>query len=173
MAGRGAGRRLRAGCAVTTCGPRSAPRTWTALGLRLGMLELRADQRGDARSSATSARTCSAPTGTCRPRSPTCGPLATTIGAALLDQRNLAGIGTLWASESLFLARVGPWTPAADVATADVVARLVDPGPPAARRGPAPRGPVQHRDPAPGRGDLRARPVGTPCRRCGTASGWR
>lgn len=33
----------------------------------------------------------------------------TAIGAALLDQRNLAGIGTLWASETLFLERVNPW----------------------------------------------------------------
>ena len=31
---------------------------------------------------------------------------------ALLDQRNLAGVGTLWASESLFLERIHPWTPA-------------------------------------------------------------
>jgi endonuclease-8 len=45
---------------------------------------------------------------------------ATTIGAALLDQRNLAGIGTLWASESLFLSRIGPWTPAADLDDADL-----------------------------------------------------
>ncbi len=31
------------------------------------------------------------------------------LGAALLDQTNLAGIGTLWAAESLFLERVDPW----------------------------------------------------------------
>jgi endonuclease VIII len=37
----------------------------------------------------------------------------TTIGAALLDQRNLAGIGTLYAAETLFLERVQPWAPAA------------------------------------------------------------
>ncbi|MBO3142623.1 DNA-formamidopyrimidine glycosylase family protein [Dermatophilus congolensis] len=35
----------------------------------------------------------------------------TTIGAALLDQRNLAGIGTLWASETLFTQHINPWTP--------------------------------------------------------------
>ncbi|MGV1010201.1 MAG: DNA-formamidopyrimidine glycosylase family protein [Dermatophilaceae bacterium] len=35
------------------------------------------------------------------------------IGSALLDQRNLAGIGTLYAAESLFLLRINPWTPAA------------------------------------------------------------
>lgn len=37
------------------------------------------------------------------------------IGSALLDQRNLAGVGTLWASESLFLTGINPWTPAAEV----------------------------------------------------------
>jgi endonuclease-8 len=37
------------------------------------------------------------------------------IGEALLDQRNLAGIGTLYASEVLFLRGVSPWTPVRDV----------------------------------------------------------
>ncbi|HVE68993.1 MAG TPA: DNA-formamidopyrimidine glycosylase family protein, partial [Solirubrobacteraceae bacterium] len=31
------------------------------------------------------------------------------IGDALADQRNLAGIGNIWKSESCFLARVDPW----------------------------------------------------------------
>ena len=46
----------------------------------------------------------------------------TTIGAALLDQRNLAGVGTLYAAEALFLERVHPWTPAADLDPATVAA---------------------------------------------------
>ncbi len=49
-----------------------------------------------------------------------------TVGAALLDQRNLAGVGTLYAAESLFLERLPPWTPAADLdesATAALVQR--------------------------------------------------
>lgn len=33
------------------------------------------------------------------------------IAAALLDQRNLAGIGNLYQAETLFLRRVWPWTP--------------------------------------------------------------
>ncbi len=36
---------------------------------------------------------------------------STTIGAALLDQTNLAGIGTLYAAETLFAERLNPWTP--------------------------------------------------------------
>ena len=34
---------------------------------------------------------------------------------ALLDQRNLAGIGNLWANETCFLRGVSPWTPVRDV----------------------------------------------------------
>jgi len=55
-----------------------------------------------------------------------------TIGAALLDQRNLAGVGTLWAAESLFLERLNPWTTASQLADPVVVAlvtrvhRLID-----------------------------------------------
>ena len=37
------------------------------------------------------------------------------IGEALLDQRNLAGIGNLYKSETLFLERVDPWTPTRSV----------------------------------------------------------
>jgi endonuclease-8 len=37
------------------------------------------------------------------------------IGEALLDQRNLAGIGNLYKSETLFIERVDPWTPSGAV----------------------------------------------------------
>ena len=37
------------------------------------------------------------------------------VGDALLDQRVLAGVGTFWASEILFIERVLPWTPARDL----------------------------------------------------------
>jgi endonuclease-8 len=36
-------------------------------------------------------------------------------GVALLDQRNLAGIGNLYKAETLFLRGVAPWTPVSDV----------------------------------------------------------
>lgn len=84
----------------------SAP--WTALGLRLGRLDLvrTAEEHTlvghlgpdvldpDFDAGAAVARLARA-----------AGP----IGAALLDQRNLAGIGTIWASESLFAERLSPW----------------------------------------------------------------
>ncbi len=34
---------------------------------------------------------------------------------ALLDQRNVAGMGTIWASEPLFLEGIGPWAPVGEV----------------------------------------------------------
>jgi endonuclease-8 len=38
------------------------------------------------------------------------------IGQALLDQRNLAGVGLIYQSESLFICRVNPFTPVSSVA---------------------------------------------------------
>ncbi|HVM18528.1 MAG TPA: zinc finger domain-containing protein, partial [Egibacteraceae bacterium] len=38
-----------------------------------------------------------------------------TIGEALLDQRVLAGVGNVYKSEVLFIHRVDPWTPVAEV----------------------------------------------------------
>jgi endonuclease-8 len=38
-----------------------------------------------------------------------------TIGEALLDQRNLAGIGNMYKAECLFLHRTWPWTPVSEV----------------------------------------------------------
>jgi endonuclease-8 len=46
------------------------------------------------------------------------------VGQALLDQRNLAGVGTMWCAETLFLERVPPWA-AADELDHAVVERVV------------------------------------------------
>ena len=101
----------------------SAP-DWTALGLRLGMLDLvptdrEADLVGhlgpdvlgpdwDRDRAVGNVLAASAP-----------------IGAALLDQRNLAGVGTMWCAEALFLERVHPWALPADLGR-DTVERVVD-----------------------------------------------
>ena len=37
------------------------------------------------------------------------------IGAALLDQRNLAGLGTVYVAETLFLQRLSPWLPVGEI----------------------------------------------------------
>ncbi len=91
----------------------------------------------------------------------------TTIGAALLDQRNLAGVGTMYAAESLFLERLHPWVPAAALPPT-VVASLVERAHLLLDRGK--EGAVQRTT---GRGDrgewhfVHGR-SGRPCLRCGT-----
>lgn len=89
---------------------------------------------------------------------------ARTIGEAILDQRNLAGVGNLYACESLFAERVTPWSPVADVDVDAVVDR-------AARTMQRNRGvPEQNTTGLPGRDRThwvhgRHR---RPCLRCGT-----
>ena len=87
------------------------------------------------------------------------------IGVALLDQRNLAGIGNLYRAEVLFLREVSPWTPVAAVpdlpAVVDLARRLLD-----ANR----ERPVQATTGSLRRGEqhwVYGR-AGQPCRRCGT-----
>src|SRR5262245_49718676 len=46
---------------------------------------------------------------------------ARAIGEALLDQRNLAGIGNLYKAEVLFLRRVNPWRPVGEVTGLDAL----------------------------------------------------
>ncbi len=46
------------------------------------------------------------------------------VGDTLLDQRVLAGVGTFWASEILFLERVLPWTPGRDLDLEQVTSML-------------------------------------------------
>jgi endonuclease-8 len=87
-----------------------------------------------------------------------------TIGEALLDQRNLAGIGTIWRSETLFLAGVSPWCPVGEVGNLEAVvslaARLMN----ASKDQPAP---VTTGDPRPGRDMWVYGRQRRPCRRCG------
>jgi endonuclease VIII len=47
-----------------------------------------------------------------------------TIGEALLDQRNLAGIGTIYRAETLFLRGVNPWRPVAGIDDLHVLVEL-------------------------------------------------
>ncbi|NUO34751.1 MAG: Fpg/Nei family DNA glycosylase [Dermatophilaceae bacterium] len=89
------------------------------------------------------------------------------VGHALLDQRNLAGVGTLWCAETLFLERVPPWAPTTELGREVIervvvrAQRLIDNG----RRnvvqsstGSFRQGETQY---------VHAR-SGRPCRRCGT-----
>ncbi len=82
---------------------------WSAVGLRLGMLDLVAtadehrlvghlgpDVLGAGWDAAAAVANLTAYDGF--------------VGDALLDQRTLAGVGTYWASEALFIERILPWT---------------------------------------------------------------
>jgi endonuclease-8 len=87
------------------------------------------------------------------------------IGAALLDQRNLAGIGNLYKAETLFLRGLSPWTPVSEVddlaGVVDLAQRLL-----ASNKGrwsQSTTGSLR-------RGEERwvFERAGSPCRRCGT-----
>jgi endonuclease VIII len=82
------------------------------------------------------------------------------IGDALLDQRNLCGIGNLWKSEACFLAGLDPWRPVAEVSDDEALAAVRAVRPLMLRSGQ-------------GGGHVRDRMVferhGEPCRRCGTS----
>ncbi len=88
------------------------------------------------------------------------------IGEALLDQRNLAGIGNLYKSEILFLRGVSPWSPVDAVRGLDRMVEL-------ARRlldaNKARIGQVTTGDTRPGRQTWVYGRGGSPCRRCGQA----
>ena len=97
---------------------------WTALGVRLGRLHLLATREEGRLVGHLGPDVL----GTDWDAAEAAGRLAasmSTIGSALLDQRNLAGVGTLYASETLFLERLSPWHPAASLASAQV-SQVVD-----------------------------------------------
>ena len=82
------------------------------------------------------------------------------LGAALLDQANLAGLGTMWTAEALFAQGLDPWRPAADVPAAELRA-LAD------RAHRILRAAITSRFDA-RRGHAVYRRLRQPCRRCGT-----
>jgi endonuclease-8 len=138
---------------------------WTAVGERLGMLDLVATDREDGLvghlgpdvlgpgwDPAEAARRLVAV-----PDRP--------VGEALLDQRVLAGVGTFYMCEVCFLRGVSPWTPAGEVPDPDALVALVHTVMTAnaervvqSTTGDARKGRQQY---------VHAR-SGLPCRRCGT-----
>jgi endonuclease-8 len=87
------------------------------------------------------------------------------IGEALLDQRNLAGAGTYFAAEMLFLRGIDPWRPVGEVkdleALVDLGHRLLDANKMRLRH-------VTTGDTRPGRESWVYGRAGRPCRRCRT-----
>ncbi|MFC4584601.1 DNA-formamidopyrimidine glycosylase family protein [Sphaerisporangium corydalis] len=88
-----------------------------------------------------------------------------TIAEALLDQRNVAGMGTIWRAETLFLAGVSPFRRAGEVEDLpkmmSLAHRLLDAGK------QRPGGPVTTGDQRPGRRLWAYGRAGRPCLRCG------
>jgi endonuclease VIII len=80
------------------------------------------------------------------------------VGDALLDQRNLAGIGNLWKSEGCFLAGIDPWRRTGELSDGEAlsVVRSIRGLMQASVEGGGPERWVFER-------------AGAPCRRCGTA----
>ena len=88
-----------------------------------------------------------------------------TIGEALLDQRNVAGIGTIWRAETLFLSGVSPYRRAGEVEDLEKIVSLAHRLLAAAKDG---RGsPVTTGDQRPGRRVWVYGRAGRPCLRCG------
>jgi len=87
------------------------------------------------------------------------------IGEALLDQRNLAGLGTVYLAETLFLRGVDPGRP---VGSVDDLSALVELGRRLLDANKARIGHVTTGDTRPGRDHWVYGRAGKPCRRCGT-----
>ncbi len=93
------------------------------------------------------------------------GNLDRAAGDALLDQRNLAGIGNVFANEILFLRGIDPWRPVAEVgnldALVDLAYRLLQANKDRSRR-------ITTGVDRPGQRVWVYGRAGQPCRRCGT-----
>lgn len=87
------------------------------------------------------------------------------VGEALLDQGVLAGVGTFFMAESLFLRGVTPWTPVRDAGDLGELVRLLH-----RMLDVSSRSPLQSTtgDTRPGRRQWVHGRSGRPCRRCGT-----
>jgi len=91
---------------------------------------------------------------------------ARAIGEAILDQRNLAGIGNIYKTEMLFLRGISPWRPVGEV---DELAGLVELARQMLEANKERAGQVTTGDPRPGRQNWIYGRAGRPCRRCGAA----
>ncbi|GII60498.1 putative endonuclease 8 2 [Sphaerisporangium krabiense] len=160
-----AGTRLRAGDVVRLV---LANVRWQAVGIRLGVVDLLPTEREDrvvghlgpdllspawdAAHAETAARNIAA-----RPE--------VTIGEALLDQRNVAGLGTIWRAETLYLSGISPFTPAGDVPDLVTMMTLAHRLLEASKDDPG--GPITTGDPRPGRRLWAYGRAGRTCPRCG------
>jgi endonuclease-8 len=88
------------------------------------------------------------------------------IGEALLDQRNLAGAGTIYATEMMFLRGIDPWRTVGSL-SADELTTLVELGHRLLDANKERPGHVTTGDTRPGHENWAYGRAGRPCRRCG------
>jgi endonuclease-8 len=98
---------------------------WTAVGHKLGMLDLVRTDREDTLVGHLGPDVLGASWDPATAVANLTAVAARPIGEALLDQRNLAGVGTFYMCEALFIRGVSPWTPAGDVAEPERLVELV------------------------------------------------
>lgn len=98
---------------------------WTALGLRLGMVDLLRTEREDELVGHLGPDILGPDWDRDRALANLADVPDRPVGEALLDQRNLAGIGTMFAAESLFREKVNPWTAVGELGE-DGLAAVVD-----------------------------------------------
>jgi endonuclease-8 len=101
------------------------------------------------------------------------------VGSALLDQRNLAGIGNVYMAELCFLARLTPWTPVGDLPSPErllgAARRLLEANrerPDRTTTGPAVRARGSERLYVYGRAGRSCLICGTPIRTASESHGW-
>jgi endonuclease-8 len=139
---------------------------WTAVGQNLGMLDL-VRTRGEAGLVGHLGPDVLDPGFDVTEAVARLGVHPDTIGAALLDQTNIAGLGTIWVSESLFARRLNPWAPAPAIPS-DQLTALVERARLLITAGVTQRLPTTTGVPRPGESTYVFGRVARPCRRCGT-----
>jgi len=143
-----------------------ANETWTTVGHKLGMLDLVATDREDSLVGHLGPDLLGADWDMTEALRRLRADPARAVGDALLDQRNLAGIGTFFMAEVLFVRGISPWTAVSEVADLEAVValsyRMLD-----ANRRRAAQSTTG--DLRPGRTQYVHSRSGLPCRRCGTS----
>jgi endonuclease-8 len=139
---------------------------WTAVGYRLGALDL-VPTRDEARLVAHLGPDLLGPGWDAAEAVRRLGAdPARPVGDALLDQRLLAGAGTFFMAEALFVRGITPWTPVGSVSGLEELVNLLHRMLSASAGGP---GQTTTGDTRPGHRQWVHGRAGRPCRRCGTS----
>jgi endonuclease-8 len=142
-----------------------ANQQWQAIGYRLGVVEVLSTAREDRAVGHLGPDLLGPDWDAARAVQRLRAAPARPAGEALLDQRNLAGIGNVYKAETLFLRGVSPWRPIGEV---DDLTRLVELARELLEANKERAGQVTTGNPARGEQTWVYGRGGRPCRRCGT-----